>query len=336
MKQLLFLTCFFLFISCGKNTPKHIILEGKAFGTTYHIQFYLDKNFDAQKGIDSVIAAVNHSVSTYIPISDISKINRGDSTVVVDSIFREVFRISEEVHQKTNGYFDPTIGVLRNAYGFGDTKPLMQIDGPTLDSLMQYVGFDKVRLNSDHTISKKDPHIYFDFNAVAKGFGIDCIGRYFESKNINNYLIEIGGELLAKGEKIDKQEPWIVGIEGINSKLDDRSYTSTIYLLNMGMASSGNYRKFRIDSLTGKKYVHTLNPLTGSAEQSDVTSATVIGPNCAIADAYATSFMALGLEKSKKLLGNLPEIEAYLTFTDAENGPQVFITDGFKKYLHEK
>src|SRR5690606_37007058 len=270
---------------------------------------------------------------TYIPESDISKINRGDSTVVVDSIFREVFEISSEVNQKTNGYFDPTIGVLRNAYGFGDVKPLKNIDSTTLDSLMEFVGFQKVKLNSDGSISKEYPQIYFDFNAVAKGFGIDCIGRYLESKGVENYLIELGGEILAKGENLEKNQEWVVGIEAVNSELEDRSFEATVKLKNVGMASSGNYRKFRIDSITGKKYVHTLNPLTGSAEQSDVTSATVIAPTCGVADAYATSFMALGLEKSKELLNNLPDIEAYLTYNDSINHQQVFITDGFKKVI---
>src|SRR5690606_33034862 len=163
-KYTYFLFLFLLF-SCGSKEPKSILLQGEAFGTNYNIQFYSEKDIDFKKGLDSVIDAVNHSVSTYIPESDISKINRGDSTVVVDSIFREVFEISSEVNQKTNGYFDPTIGVLRNAYGFGDVKPLKNIDSTTLDSLMEFVGFQKVKLNSDGSISKEYPQIYFDFNA---------------------------------------------------------------------------------------------------------------------------------------------------------------------------
>ncbi|MDP2686669.1 MAG: FAD:protein FMN transferase [Aequorivita sp.] len=331
MKKLIILPVIFLFLFCEKKEPQPIFLQGDAFGTTYNIQLYSEKNIDFKKGLDSVIDAVNHSVSTYIPESDISKVNNGDSTIVVDSIFREVFEISAEVNKKTNGYFDPTIGVLRNAYGFGEAKPLKNIDSTTLDSLMKYVGFHKVKLNSNGTISKEYPQIYFDFNAVAKGFGIDCIGRYLESMGVKNYLIELGGEILTKGENIEKNQEWVVGIEAVDSALEDRSFEATVQLKNVGMASSGNYRKFRIDSRTGKKYVHTLNPLTGSAEQSDITSATVIAPTCGVADAYATSFMALGLEKSKELLKNLPGIEAYLTYTDQDNKSQVFETNGFKK-----
>lgn len=333
MKKLIILPVIFLFLFCEKKEPQSILLQGDAFGTTYNIQLYSEKDIDFQKGLDSVINAVNHSVSTYIPESDISKVNNGDSTLVVDSIFREVFEISDEVNKKTNGYFDPTIGVLRNAYGFGDVKPLKNIDSITLDSLMKYVGFHKVKLNSDGTISKEYPQIYFDFNAVAKGFGIDCIGRYLESMGVKNYLIELGGEILTKGENIEENQGWVVGIEAVDSALEDRSVEAIVKLKNVGMASSGNYRKFRIDSATGKKYVHTLNPLTGSAEQSDVTSATVIAPACGLADAYATSFMALGLEKSKELLKNLPDVDAYLTYNDSLNNHQVFMTDGFKKRM---
>ncbi|WP_111844607.1 FAD:protein FMN transferase [Aequorivita antarctica] len=333
MKKIILIPVLLLFIFCEKKEATHRFMQGEAFGTTYNIQFYSEKDIDFKKGLDSVIEAVNRSVSTYIPDSDISKVNQGDSTIVVDSIFKEVFEISKEVNKKTNGYFDPTIGVLRNAYGFGDVKPMKEIDSTTLDSLMKYVGFHKVKINNDGTISKEYPQIYFDFNAVAKGFGIDCLGRYLESKDVTDYLIELGGEILAKGENIEKNQDWVVGIEAVDSELEDRSFEATVKLKNVGMASSGNYRKFRIDSATGKKYVHTLNPLTGSAEMSDVTSSTVIAPTCGVADAYATSFMALGIEKSKELLKNLPNVEAYLTFNDSLNQHQVFMTDGFKKRL---
>jgi thiamine biosynthesis lipoprotein len=333
MKHLLYLSLITLLVSCGNKTPQKFIIQGEAFGTTYTIQTYSEENISLEKGIDSVIYQVNKSVSIYLPKSDISKINRGDTTIVIDQIFIDNFNISAEVYKNTHGYFDPTIGVLRNAYGFGDTKPLKEIDSLTLDSLLQFVGFDKVKLTSENRIIKQHPAIYFDFNAVAKGYGIDQIGNFLSSKGIKNYLIELGGEILTKGKNLDKNKNWVVGIENVDSQLEDRSYSSTVSLYNEALAASGNYRKFRIDSLTGKKYVHTLNPITGSAEKSDVTSATVIASTCAVADAYATSFMALGLEKSKEVLKNLKDIEAYLTYNDKNNKEQVFITEGFKKRL---
>ncbi len=333
MKLYFYILASLIVISCGNNSQRKSVLQGDAFGTTYTIQVYSKEKINIEKGIDSVIYAVNKSVSTYQPNSDISKINQGDSTIVVDAIFKEVYRISETVYTNSKGFFDPTIGVLRNAYGFGDVKPLKEIDSLSLDSLMQFVGFRKVKINANGTINKKFPEIYFDFNAVAKGYGIDCIGNYLEANGISNYLIELGGEILTKGINLDKNKNWVVGIENIDSQLEDRSYSTTVTLQNEAMAASGNYRKFRIDSLTGKKYVHTLNPLTGSAVKSDVTSATVIAPTCALADAYATAFMAMGLENSKKILPKLSEIEAYLTYNDVNNIPLVFLTEGFKSRL---
>jgi len=335
IKNLFFILSIVLFIGCEDTSEKLNIIQGNAFGTTYSIQYYSQKDFDAEKGIDSVVYAVNKSVSTYMPNSDISKINQGDSTIVVDSIFSDVFLLSEKIHKQSHGYFDPTIGVLRNAYGFGDTQPVKKMDSLTLDSLMQFVGFSKVKLTQEGTIQKQFPEIYFDFNAVAKGYGIDCLGRYLESQGVTHYLIELGGELLSKGQNIEKQKPWVVGIEAVDSELENRSYTHTVALQNEGMASSGNYRKFRIDSLTGKKYVHTLNPLTGEAEESDVTSATVIAATCAEADAYATTFMAMGFEKSKTLLSELNDVDVYLTYIDTNHQPQVFVTEGFQKRILE-
>jgi len=333
MRTILLITIATFIISCESKVEELQVLQGNAFGTTYTIQYFTDDFFDAEKGIDSVIYSVNKSVSTYMPNSDISKINKGDSTVVVDEIFREVFRLSEEIHKQSNGYFDPTIGVLRNAYGFGDVKPLKKIDSLTLDSLLNFVGFQKVTLASDNHISKELPQIYFDFNAVAKGYGIDKIGEFLESKGVRHYVIELGGEILAKGENLQKDQAWTSGIEAIDSAIGNRSYEAVVRLNNEAMAASGNYRKFRIDSATGKKYVHTINPLTGLAEESDVTSATVIANTCAAADAYATTFMALGLSKSKALLNNLSGIEAYLTFNDSLGNNLVYTTKGFEDRL---
>lgn len=333
MRSYIYIFTLLLLISCNNKTLQKSVFQGEAFGTTYSIQIYSNEELNLVKGIDSVIYVVNKSVSIYLPKSDISKINKGDTSIVVDKIFIDNFKTSSEVHQKTNGYFDPTIGVLRNAYGFGDVKPLQKIDSVALDSLLQFVGFQKVKLTSENKIEKQFPEIYFDFNAVAKGYGIDCIGSYLEANGISNYLIELGGEILTKGKNIDNNKKWVVGIENVDSQLENRTYSSIVTLQNEAMAASGNYRKFRIDSLTGKKYVHTLNPITGSAEKSDVTSATVIASTCAVADAYATAFMALGLEKSKEVLKNLNGIEAYLTYNDDTNAEKAFVTEGFKTHL---
>lgn len=324
-----------LLVAACTETGERAYLQGDAFGTTYNIQYETGFGDDLGTGIDSVIFQINRSVSTYMPNSDISKINQGDSTLVVDETFKDVYLLSERVYNESGGYFDPTIGVLRNAYGFGDVSPLPEIDEGVLDSLMQYVGFGKVELTPEGNIKKLHPQIYFDFNAIAKGYGIDRLGSYLDSQRVENYLIELGGELLAKGINPESGEPWKVGIESVDSQLGDRSFNDILKLKDRAMASSGNYRKFRIDPQSGKKYVHTINPLNGKAEQSDITSATVLAPTCAEADAYATAFMALGLERAKQLLNSLNEVDAYLTYNDARNSESVYMTSGFEKVLQD-
>ena len=331
MKHIIWFLFLILMVSCKNERLQKSFFQGQAFGTTFSIQVYSINEIDFEKGIDSVLSKVNNSVSTYIPESDISKINSGNTTIIVDDIFIDNFNISAEVYEITGGFFDPTIGVLRNAYGFGDTNSIQEIDSLALDSMMKFVGFNKVKLTSENKIEKLYPEIYIDFNAVAKGYGIDLIGSYLDSKGVGNYLIELGGEILAKGKNVEKNKSWLVGIENVN--LNDKSFSSIIALEDIAMATSGNYRKFRIDSLTGKKYVHTLNPITGSAAKSDITSATVLAPTCALADAYATAFMALGLENSKAILKNIDKIDVYFTYNDQNNEEQVFATEGLKNRL---
>ena len=305
--------------------------SGAALGTTYSILFYDSESRDFQKDIDSVFADINKSMSTYIADSDISKINAGDSTIVVDKMFQEVFNLSKEVNKKTNGYFDPTVGVLINAWGFGPGRQ-MTLDSTKVDSLLDYVGFNKVRLNADNTITKSSPNILFDFNAVAKGYAVDRLGVLLNQKGINNYLIEVGGELTAKGENKIKNKPFVVGID--DPQVMDRSTpVAKINLTNKALASSGNYRHFRVDPFTGKKFVHTVDPITGYTKNSNVLAVTVLADNCAEADAYATSFMAMDLDDSMALLSQKTGIEAYFIYVTVGGETRNFSTEGFSKIL---
>jgi len=333
MKYLLSLCCVWLLISCQDEKDNETFLAGNAFGTEYHIKYFQEENYENQ--IDSIVNQFNQSLSTYLPTSDISNINSGDSTIEIDDSFQEVFKISQRIYNESKGYFDPTVGVLRNAYGFGEDKPLKVIDSVVLDSLRQMVGFSKIRLTEANLIRKENKNIYLDFNAIAKGYGIDIIGQFLESKGIENYIVELGGEIRVKGKNILKNKAWLVGIEGIQSQLEDRSYTHTLRLKDEALASSGNYRKFRVDSLSGNKYVHTINPLTGKAEQSDITSASVIAETCAEADAYATTIMAMGHEKTQVFLNRVQNIEVYYTYLDSKSEAQEFMSVGFKNRIVE-
>ncbi len=303
-----------LFISCKKEVKiSETKLEGNVFGTTYHIT-YLNKK-DYQKSIDSLFNLVNKSLSTYLPTSDISRINKGDTAVVVDDMFVEVFDKAKKIYKETDGYFDPTIGKLIDAYGFGSGEEKKDLTLEEITALMEHVGFDKVRLK-DRKVYRKSADIEFNVNAFAKGYGVDVVGRFLESKNIQDYIVEIGGEIRARGTKHGKL--WKVAIEKPNID-GTRSIQKIIELDNESMATSGNYRKYKVNA-EGKKIVHTVNAKTGLAEESNLLSVSVrLQGDCADVDAYATAFLAMGLEKTKVFLEEHPELKVVLLYHNEAN-----------------
>ena len=311
----LLFSIFLLFSACNKEPIyQDYTLKGRVFGTTYKIT-YLNANSSYQKSIDSLFLKMNASLSTYMATSDISRINKGDTTVVVDAYFVEVFKKSKKIFIETDGFFDPTVGNLVNAWGFGPKNERIGVTEEQLKKQMQFVGLDKVKLQ-EKRILKESSEIYLDFNSIAKGFGIDIVARFLESKKTENYLVEIGGEIRTGGFKKGHQ-PWVVKlVDPIAS--DDSSGFKNINLSNKSMATSGNYRKFRITD-TGEKYVHTVNPKTGYAKESNLLSVSVIAAlDCADVDAYATAFMAMGLEKTKLFLIKNTQLEVILLFTNSE------------------
>ena len=334
MLRKIFLYAFMsVFLGCGSHTWVKNQNRGNALGTTYSIIYISDETLDYQQEIDSVFQVLNQSLSTYIPTSDISKINEGDSTIVVDNMFKEVFEISTKVHEASNGYFDPTIGVLANAWGFGPGEQI-ELDSLKIDSLLGYVGWDKVRLNRDNTITKQHPAIRFDFNAVAKGYAIDRLGALLDTKGIADYLVEVGGEVLAKGTNLVSGKQWTVGIDDPQVEVG-RQLKLIVSLLDKAMASSGNYRKFRIDPDTGEKYVHTIDPKTGYTKNSYVLATSIVANTCAVADAFATAFMAMDLEESKKVLEDHHELEAYIIYLDENGTTREFMTPGFEALVKQ-
>jgi thiamine biosynthesis lipoprotein len=320
-------------VSCSPAPDTYVknVSFGGALGTSYSITYLTEKELDLKSEIDSVFEVINHSMSTYIPDSDISRINNGDTTVRIDQMFREVFQLSQEVYSDTNGYFDPTVGALVNAWGFGPGD-IVEMDSSKVDSILQFVGLDKVRLNSDATITKNDPRIFMDFNAIAKGYTIDRLAVLLDQKDIENYLIEVGGEIISKGENKIKNKSWIVGIDDPQIE-EGRRLKLTLKLADKAMASSGNYRKFRVDSITGQKYVHTINPKTGYTRNSNILAVSVIANDCARADAYATAMMAMELAESKKLLNLHEQLDAYIIYLEKDGEVTEFMTPGFKKLV---
>ncbi|MFK5890265.1 MAG: FAD:protein FMN transferase [Flavobacteriaceae bacterium] len=325
MKQ--FITLFLsvlLFISCADLDKTQLQkLEGNALGTTFHISYQDNQKRDFSKQIDSLLHRINKSLSTYIPTSDISRINQGDTSVVVDAYFEEVFNKSAVIYKATDGIFDPTIGTLVNAWGFGPQKTMTSLDKNQIDSLLQYVGFNKVQLVNHHVI-KADKNMYLDFNAIAKGYAIDILGRYFESQNISKYLVEMGGEIRARGDK-----EWRIAIEHPNFD-GSQSFQATVTLLNESIATSGSYRKFKLDK-TGRKYIHIINPKTGYAAMSNLLSASVIAPvDCADVDGYATAFIAMGLEKTKAFLKTHKSFKVFLIYSDVNGEIKTYKTENLE------
>lgn len=330
--KLIVFSFFTILLAFGCKSEKKLQHhQGYALGTSYHIQYEsILSNYDkVQTGIDSVFTRINSSMSTYLPNSDLSKINKGDSVVVVDNHFRNVFNKANEVWNVTKGYFDPTVGAWVNAYGFGPEKPLKIITKKERERLLSITGWDKVQLNLEGNIKKDYPDIYIDFNALAKGYTVDVLRDYLISLDAINFLIELGGEIVAKGVNPKFGKPWRIAIDNPVQK-KERSLIQTLVLENQAIATSGNYRKFRIDSITGERYVHSINPLSGYPVRSNILSTSVIALDCMTADAYATALMVMPLEESQKIISSLKNIEAYWIVSDKDTIREIF-SKGWKK-----
>ena len=306
---------FLILFSCQTHTPlNRFRINGQAQGTTYSITYFSENQKVNKRSIDSLLKNFDLVFSTYIDHSIISKINSNTTEKVTDHHFIDLFKLSKHLHQITNGYFDPTVGTIVNFYGFGSKKVDSLVK---IDSLKKFVGFDNITQDQDGSIKKKYKQIYLDFNAIAQGYSVDLVTSFLCDKGISDAIVEIGGEIYAFGINQNKQMPWRVGIDHpLESTNNHRVLYQTLNLKNKALATSGNYRKIKKDTLTGENYVHTINPLTKSSKKSDILSAVVIASTCAQADAYATAFMAMGLDESIKLLEQLPSLKVILLYTD--------------------
>ena len=301
--------------------------QGLVFGTMYKITYQSDENLKNE--IEAELEKVNQSLSPFSKESVITHINQ-NTDLTADSLFTYVFQLAKQISEETHGAFDITVAPLVNAWGFG-FKNGTQIDSLTIDSIRQFVGIDKVRMENGKVI-KDDPRLMLDCSAIAKGFGVDCVARLFDRKGIKNYMIDIGGELVMKGENA-QMNTWRIGI---NKPIDDslavnQELQTILEISNAGMATSGNYRNFYYKD--GKKYAHTIDPRTGYPVQHNILSSTVVAKDCATADAYATSFMVLGLDSAKAVCNAHPELDAYFIYSKDNGETGVYFTEGMKKYL---
>ncbi|WP_339836536.1 FAD:protein FMN transferase [uncultured Flavobacterium sp.] len=328
-----FLGLILIFVSCKKDEPSFQIIQGEAQGSTYNIKYIANEELVSKVQIDSLLLAFDISLSTYRDDSKISKINDGDSTVIVDDFFVETFKASNQIFKEADGLFDPTIGVLVNAYGFGPSHQRKDLNQTQVDSLLNFVGFDKVKLNANKTISKLHKETYFDFNAIAQGYSVDVVADFLKSKGIENGIVEIGGELLGFGKNTINNKNWIIGIDDPLQSSDERTLIAKIKIENLGMATSGNYRKVVTDSITGEKFVHTINPKTGKPQKGNVLSATVLAPTCIMADGYATAFMVLDIKQGIEFAQKHKDLHVLLIYRDENNKVQQFKTENFKRLV---
>lgn len=323
MEKVGLIICMLLLgVGCQRNIYQYT--EGGVYGTTYHISYQSEVNYATD--IRQEMELVNQSLSMFNKNSVISKWNRGESDTV-DSLFIQMYAKARGIYQVTGGAFDITVAPLVNAWGFGFKNEKLP-STEKVDSLLQYVGMEKVTLEGNRIV-KGVEGIQMDASSIAKGQGVDLVAAFFDRKGIQNYMIEIGGEIRVKGES-DKKRPWHIGID---KPLDDENAThrelQMILALKEGaLATSGNYRRFYM--VDGKKYSHTISPKTGYPVQQDILSASVYAPTCMEADAYATAFMVLGLEESKKIVEENPHILACFIFQNEKSEREVWMSDQLK------
>lgn len=301
--------------STTTRTNNYQKVAGETMGTTYHVTYLDSLNRDFKSDFDRLLVALNREVNTYDSTSVISQFNRagaGEFAVGEAKDFVANFWAARTIHQATAGAFDPTVAPLVNYWGFGYTpkRKVTAVDSSKITKIMEAVGMDKVVLNADNTLlTKKTPNVKLDFGAIAKGYGVDMLGKFLEKNQVRNYLVEIGGEVRARG-KNDRGEWWQLGINVPQEGAAVNEFQTVVGLENQALATSGNYRQFY--EVDGKKYSHTISPFTGFPERNTLLSASVFAPDCTTADAYATAFMVLGVEEALALANQLDNVDAYL------------------------
>ena len=324
MKNYLILV-FITFFSCSEL--KKTSLSGLIFGTSYNIQFYSTGNSNYSNEIVDIFKEIDMSMSTYKKTSIISRVNNNNS-VQLDDHFKNVFSFSKKIYEITGGRFDPSIGLLVNYWGFGPEKfiPDSKINpNDQFTYLLSKTGFNRFEIIDNKLSRPMDS--YIDFNAIAKGYAVDEVAKFLKNEQIDNFLVEIGGEINSSGINIDKNKPWLVAID--MPRFDgDRSNYSSLELNNISLASSGTYRKFKIDSM-GNRYAHIINPLTGYPTKTNILSVTVKALSCVEADAYATAIHSMNIEEIKEFFSLNNNISSLVIFENDKNELEELILNNF-------
>jgi len=329
IKILLTIAVFSILLGCGNTPSKYIYNKGFIYGTMYSIVYESPDSIDFQDEITEKLNEYTMMFSTYEKESIISKINNNEPTQLSPE-FITCFNRAMEISEITHGAFDITAGPMVNAWGFGpETKKTMTQE--KIDSLISITGYHMVKLENG-VIIKKNPNMKLDMSAIAKGYTVDLIGIFLAEKHCKNYMVEIGGEVVAKG-KNERGKTWTIGITkpDENDPFGNSEIQAKVSLPDHALATSGNYRNFYIEN--GKKYAHTIDPKTGYPVQHSLLSSTVLADNCMTADAFATAFMVMGVEAGKEIVEQNPEIDVYFVYADEDGNNKVFMTENFKNRI---
>lgn len=340
------LFALFLLYGCGGSNEKkqELIpyeLHGEAQGTTFTVKYLSKDSLDLSREVMDILVNIDQELSLWVDSSELCKFNRQSlSTRYIDSssiYFPSVFKLSKEVFQRTNGAFNPAVMPLVKYWGFArKSEHPEQIDSLKIDSLMQHISFNMVQLvGAGFVYAVADFDLQLDFNAVAQGYSVDVIAELLTKNNIEHYMVEIGGEVVAKGKNA-QGEWWTIGIDKPKDNNTDRELQAVVQLENRALATSGNYRKFY--EKDGIKYSHTIDPSTGYPVQHTLLSASVFASDCGTADAYATAFMVMGVEKTKEFLKENPDLklDVYLIFSDEKGEFKTWISEGIKGKIDEE
>lgn len=304
--------------------------SGMIFGTLYNITYQHPTSL--KNDIEQLLQRFDGSLSPFNDTATITRINRNEP-LQADTFFCNVFRRSIEISQETDGAFDITVAPLVNAWGFGFKQGSFP-DSAMIDSILQFTGYQKVTLSDNGYVTKQDPRLMLTCSAVAKGYAVDVVAQLLASKGIANYMVEIGGEVVVHGVN-SQHNRWRIGI---NKPIDDslsvnQELQTVLHVSGVGIATSGNYRNFYYHE--GKKYAHTIDPRTGYPVQHSILSATVIARDCMSADAYATAFMVMGLDKAIRFVEAHPELDAYFIYADANGEIATYQTTGMQRCLSD-
>lgn len=320
-----------IFRQTGDAPAVYRTASGVVWHTSYNITY--ESSRDLGDSIIAVTGGIDMSASMFNPRSVLSRINNNSSNCA-DSMVAKLLQRSQEINRETGGAFDPTIAPLMRLWKTQDTVATLP-DEAAIDSVMQFVGMDKVRLANGNQVIKSDSRLQLDFNAIAKGLGCDEVGRMLKRNGVTNYLVEIGGEITASGVN-ERGLPWHVSID-LPIESNDTVVHSSALVLQLdkgGIATSGNYRNYKI--VDGRKVAHIIDPRTGHTAISNLLSATVIATDCMNADAYATALMVMGLDRARKFADDRNDLSVVLIYADADDRLQVWRSPGVAKYEQKR